>query len=188
MDINAAKLKRVIAYLNDDGVASPEKIAEILRAQPKNTNFLRAYVAAACAEIGDEAALKEFDGYVSGPVEETPAPAPIEYLSHEVPSKAAPEPVKEVEKPVVQAKAPEPTSAPQEVFLLNADSTLTRLQIFKHTATRLVLEIAKEKREVKVFLRGEIVTVDLLDLKPVTVKGVTFTVADLELIAKAADV
>jgi hypothetical protein len=32
------------------------------------------------------------------------------------------------------------------------------------------------------------VTVDLLNLKPVTIQGVTFDVADLELIAKAADV
>lgn len=185
MDINKTKLNRVIAHINDEGVVTPAEIATILRAQEKNTAFLRAYVAEACKEIGDQSALAEFDlvlatGEALKPSElpelGEPEP-PTEFPPHSIPN---PDPKK--------ANLFTQTGFAKQAFLRNEDGTMTPLATFKETANRIVFEVAKAKREVSVFLRGEIVVVDLLNLKPVTVKGVVFTVADLEIIANAADV
>jgi hypothetical protein len=184
MDINQAKLKRVIAHIEDDGVVNPATIAGLLKAQPKNVTFLRSYVEEASKQIGHAAALAEFDRAVS--LGETEAPAP----KAEAPIVTAPEPAS---APTPKAEATPAPAAPQPnesraAVLLNADGTLVNLTLVRQTPTRLVFEVAKPTREVKIFLRGEVVTVDLLNLKPVTVQGVTFGIADLELIAKAADV
>ena len=187
MDINKTKLNRVIAHINDEGVVTPAEIATILRAQEKNTAFLRAYVAEACKEISDQSALAEFDlalatGEAPKPELGEPQP-PSELPPNSIPN---PDPKK---TNLFKPSEPKPqTEFAQQAFLRNEDGTMTPLATFKETANRIVFEVAKAKREVSVFLRGEIVVVDLLNLKPVTVKGVVFTVADLEIIANAADV
>lgn len=184
MDINQAKLKRVIAHIEDDGVVNPANIASLLRAQPKNVTFLRSYVEEACKQLGNLAALNEFDlAAASG---ETGTPV----SQIEITPVATHEPETEV-APTRALKADLTDAVPSETrsgVLLNEDGTITNLTLVRQTPTRWVFEISKPKREVKIFLRGEVVTVDLLNLKPVTIQGVTFDVADLELIAKAADV
>lgn len=200
MDINKTKLNRVIAHIKDEGVVNATEIAKILRAQAQNVAFLRAYVTEACKEIGDQGALAEFDASLLDGGE-TPKPEPVGEEAHPAPK---PEPV--VELPTGAIPSPDPKKAnlfapmgaspdvptplgiTKQVMLRNEDGTLVQLTVFKESANRIILEVAKEKREVNIFLRGQVVTVDLLNLKPVTVKGVVFTVADLEVIANAADV
>ena len=191
MDINKTKLNRVIAHINDEGVVTPATIAGILRAQEKNTEFLRAYVTEACKEIGDKSALAEFEAALAGgeaskpELEEVVHTAPLE---PELPKSSIPNPDPEEANLFAPMELNSPTTFAKQALLRNEDGTMTPLTVFKETTNRIVFEVAKEKREVKIYLRGEVVTVDLLNLKAVTVKGVVFTVADLEIIANAADV
>jgi hypothetical protein len=191
MDINAQKLKRIVSHIENDGVVSPESIAKILKAQPKNTGYLRSYVEAACTEIGDTSALVEFDSKV-GQAEETPAteqPAPV--VAHE-PAPEQPAPAEVVAKLGPEQKDSNfPTRAtPGSVayVLIDENGLMKPLEVKTQTASKVILTVAKEKKEVKVILRGQEVVVDLLDLKPVVVGAVTFSAEQLEVIAQAAAV
>jgi len=187
MDINKTKLNRVIAHINDEGVINPTEIAKILRAQEKNTAFLRAYVVEACKEIGDQSALAEFDVALAGGEAPNPEPDALIEVDVALAGGKTSEPGPEKTNPPTQAE-PSQTARAKQAFLRHEDGSLTPLAVLKESEFRIVFEVAKAKREVSIFLRGEVVKVDLLDLKPVTVKGVVFTVADLEVIANAADV
>lgn len=187
MDINAQKLKRIVSHIENDGVVSPESIAKILKAQPKNTGYLRSYVEAACTEIGDTSALVEFDSKVGQGEEalapEQPAlvvkPASDQPAPTKVAEKLGPKP-KDVDLPT------QATPGPLTYVLIDENGLMRSLEIKTQTASKVILTIAKEKKEVKVILRGQEVVVDLLDLKPVMVGAVTFSVEELGPIANAA--
>lgn len=74
MDINAVKLKRLTDHFSDDGVCSPQAVADILKAKPDNTVWLREYVEAAARELGQPDLLVQFDTAVKTPAKvEAPA-------------------------------------------------------------------------------------------------------------------
>lgn len=188
MDINAQKLKRIVSHIENDGVVSPESIAKILKAQPKNTGYLRSYVEAACKEIGDTSALVEFDSKV-GQGEEVSAPLGIPEQPVE-PAPDQPAPTKVAEKLGPKPKdadlLTQATPGPLSYVLIDENGLMKPLEVKTQTASKVILTIAKEKKEVKVILRGQEVVVDLLDLKPVMVGAVTFSVEELGPIANAA--
>lgn len=188
MDINTLKLKRIVSHIENDGVVSPESIAKILKAQAKNTGYLRSYVEAACKEIGDTAALAEFESNV-GQAEEAPTTAPEQPAPETaipVLAEQASAPAPEVQRPRRQV-AKEPVAESNLKYgLLDETGTLQILEVVKQIGNNIVFKVAKEKKEVKVILRGQEVVVDLLDLQPVMVGAITFSVDELRPIANAA--
>lgn len=182
MDINANKLSRIVSHLENDGVASPDAIAKILRAKPENTGYLRSYVQAACEQLKDQTALEEFNSMV-GLLADAKEPD-----SEKSPAIVAEQPSPEVqpqksgkEKPTLQTE-----SDSTSYVLLDENGLLKTLEVKTKTASKIIFAVAKEKKEVKVILRGQEVVLDLLNLEPVTVGDVTFSVEQLHPIATAA--
>lgn len=64
MDINKVKLKRLTDHIDDDGILTPGKVADILKAKPENLNFLRDYVKAAAEELKQPEVIAQFEASI----------------------------------------------------------------------------------------------------------------------------
>ena len=65
MNINAVKLKRLVAHFNDEGENTPNTVAEVIGSQPENVSFCQEYVKAAAEELGQPELIEEFETAVA---------------------------------------------------------------------------------------------------------------------------
>ena len=198
MDIHVTNLERLVLHIEDDGAITPQKVAEVIKAKPENTTFLRGYVEAAAIQLSRPDVIAEFDAALaSNTPPEAPAEAPKPAPPIEDEIRSTPEPqAPAAPAPALEQAPAKPVVGPPGPTISykyrDANGIITPLRVVTAKATVVVLEDMPTDEFVGVVIKGERVDLNITKLRgmpagdTMEINGAAYPVASLLVIATAA--